>query len=337
MKQTNEQTQRISHRSLPSQGRLATITQAAACFALLVLTFTQSARAENARSFVSSNGNDHNDCTLAHPCRTLQRAHENTVDWGEVDVLDAGYYLPLRITRPITIDGGNLALIYSDTDGMAIQNTTGAVTIRNMSFQNPYSGLAIGWYSGPELRVENVTISQGGGVIVYPQYSSLVSTAPGIRHLYMHNVAIVNSGGAVNVVPSYGPPAPTLVLTPVRTTIDHCALEGGAADPSVGLNLSYGAARITNSIISNFSTALSVAGAELDLANSSVTDSTFAISVHGSSGDVGGGVVRLAENNIHNNTTALSVTGGGQILSFGNNRIAGNKYGETPTATINLK
>ena len=49
------------------------------------------------RTWVSKNGNDNQNCSIDHPCRTFQRAHDQTMAYGEVNVLDpADYRLPFH-------------------------------------------------------------------------------------------------------------------------------------------------------------------------------------------------------------------------------------------------
>src|ERR687886_583519 len=62
------------------------------------------AEAQLARTFVSNaNGNDANDCSRNTPCRTFQRAHDNTLANGEITVLDPGGYGAVTITKSIGI------------------------------------------------------------------------------------------------------------------------------------------------------------------------------------------------------------------------------------------
>src|SRR5262244_3002948 len=62
-----------------------------------------SAQTQQARTFVSSFGNDANDCGRLTPCRTFQRAHDQTLSLGEVTVLDPGGYGAVAITKGISI------------------------------------------------------------------------------------------------------------------------------------------------------------------------------------------------------------------------------------------
>jgi hypothetical protein len=80
-------------------------------------------------NFVSATGNDANPCNVqANPCRTLQRAHNQTFQGGEVRVLSN---LPAQITtinRSITVNGGGHTLIGPIT----INNAAAIVTIRDL-------------------------------------------------------------------------------------------------------------------------------------------------------------------------------------------------------------
>jgi hypothetical protein len=63
------------------------------------------ATADNTR-YVSITGSNANDCTLAAPCRTLQRAINRTPAGGELRILDSGGYgNNASITKSLTISG----------------------------------------------------------------------------------------------------------------------------------------------------------------------------------------------------------------------------------------
>jgi hypothetical protein len=291
--------------------------------------------AQNARSWVSHNGNDHADCSINHPCRTFQHAHDMTSDLGEVDVLDPGEYGTVRINRPITIDGGNMGYIDGFVAVTVLPNIKGPVFVRNMALMNDSVDILIDWYSS-DLHVENVA---NGKVFVEPQYTILPGLLPS-RRLFMHDVTVRNANNAFN---AYLPPTKQgQYLIGIDVTVDHCYFEGvigpSPEGPTSGLDFEYGNVRITNSIISGFDAALVVgSSAEVNLANSSITNSGAAIQIHGVSTDRGGGTVRIGGNNIHDNTAALQISGGGHVSSFGDNRIAGNTGNETPTSTITLR
>ena len=79
--------------------------QALAALTLTLGLVAGPAHAQQSRSFVSGLGNDANapNCTRTAPCRTFQAAHDNTLDKGEITVLDAGSYGAVMITKNISI------------------------------------------------------------------------------------------------------------------------------------------------------------------------------------------------------------------------------------------
>lgn len=105
------------------------IMSATAVAALLALGLSGvPAQAQLARTFVSSFGNDANDCGRATPCRTFQAAHDKTLPNGEITVLDPGGYGAVMITKTISIinDGVGEA-------GMLISGGAAGVTINASS------------------------------------------------------------------------------------------------------------------------------------------------------------------------------------------------------------
>src|SRR5262249_51217036 len=99
---------------------MSTLRQAAVAVLIVVLPGT-AAHALNVKSWVANAGNDGNDCSLAHPCATFQRAHDQTNPGSEIGVLTPGDYggsgsPRLNIAKSITIsnDGAGEASILAD-------------------------------------------------------------------------------------------------------------------------------------------------------------------------------------------------------------------------------
>src|SRR3954454_21274585 len=96
------------------------------------------AHAQLARTWVSSLGADANDCNRLTPCRTFQRAHDQTLDLGEISVIDAGGYGAVTITKGISIinDGvGEAGLLVSGgLNGITINaGSNDAITLRGLT------------------------------------------------------------------------------------------------------------------------------------------------------------------------------------------------------------
>src|SRR5499427_7819551 len=89
-------------RSLPSMTKAAFVLTSV--FALCLAAAP--AEAQLARSFVSAAiGNDGNapNCNRNTPCRSFQIAHDNTLDKGEITVLDPGSYGAVTVVKNISI------------------------------------------------------------------------------------------------------------------------------------------------------------------------------------------------------------------------------------------
>jgi len=123
------------------------------------------AQAQLARTYVSSFGNDANDCNRATPCRTFQRAHDNTFGSGEITVLDPGGYGAVTITKTISIinDGVGEAGVLVSGGAIGITVNAGAsdrvslrgVTIKGIGFGG---GEGVAFLSGLSLTVENCVV-----------------------------------------------------------------------------------------------------------------------------------------------------------------------------------
>ena len=118
---------------------MTTLASSAILAILLVLGLSAApAQAQLARTFVSSLGNDTNDCGRLTPCRTFQRAHDNTLANGEITVLAPGGYGAVTITKTISIinDGVGEAgvLVSGGLIGITINAGAGdAVSLRGLT------------------------------------------------------------------------------------------------------------------------------------------------------------------------------------------------------------
>jgi len=73
------------------------------CGMLLAVLSGAAVAAVAQRTFVSTGGNDGNACSIAAPCRSFGAAIVQTLDKGEVVVLDSGGYGPVVINKSIEI------------------------------------------------------------------------------------------------------------------------------------------------------------------------------------------------------------------------------------------
>src|SRR5262245_34121629 len=125
--------------------RMAVVVAALVTFSSAILP----AQAQIARTFVSSVGNDANDCKRLTPCRTFQRAHEATLAKGEITVLDPGGYGALTITKSISIinDGVGEAGVLVSGGFNAVTINAGAadaINLRGMTIKGIGFGGGLG-------------------------------------------------------------------------------------------------------------------------------------------------------------------------------------------------
>jgi hypothetical protein len=89
----------MDHLFLKATARFTTLACATA-------TYIATAQAADNFRYVSSSGNNANPCTLAKPCRSLQRGVQVTPAGGELRILDSGSYgNNATIKKTMTISG----------------------------------------------------------------------------------------------------------------------------------------------------------------------------------------------------------------------------------------
>jgi nitrous oxidase accessory protein NosD len=102
-----------------------------------VLTGGTAAQAAANVRYVSITGSNANACTLAEPCRTLQRGINKTPPGGEVRILDSGDYGDATVTKPLTISGnGNTVYLGS---ALIIDTPGAVVAMRGLTLNGRYA------------------------------------------------------------------------------------------------------------------------------------------------------------------------------------------------------
>lgn len=169
--------------------------------AVFLCTVTVSASAQLLlRTFVSSTGDDLNDCSILAPCRTFNGALAKTADRGEILALDTAGYgggggVALTISKSVTIDGnGTRATVSANVGSEAVIVTNPGihqivVTLRNISVSGRGLGTnGIRFNSGKRLALENVEILGFTGRGIYIETN-------GEALLTLNNVQVEDSGG----------------------------------------------------------------------------------------------------------------------------------------------
>lgn len=290
--------------------------------AVLFYAFSVPANALNARTWVSGKGVDQAGCgPIANPCRTLQYAHDNTSEGGEVDVLDSAGYGSLRIGKSISIvSDGALAGVLAPADGgAAIQvwtlGATNNVTLRGLTIEGAGKG-----YAGIALYNGSVTISRcviqnfaGDGIYINPAYYLAVN-------LVLEDSDIsFNTGNGVYMTRGNGAGADTITVLNSRIKRNASGLL---------LTGNYGGAqvRISNTaILDNTDTGLQIKW--FNLAN------VDGVTIHGHKTGITSWVdtFLIGRSTIIGNTKGLVLTSG-LSLSYRNNEI--NANGTDVTGTL---
>ncbi len=143
----------------------ASLLRILAIFAALLAT--SAAHAQLFRAYLSSNGSDSNNCTVAAPCRLLPAAINAVADGGEIWILNSANYnaTSVSINKSLTIlavPGALGSLVATGTSAIMIATPGVKVALRNISIgplpgANDASGIVM--TAGLSLTLENCLIA----------------------------------------------------------------------------------------------------------------------------------------------------------------------------------
>src|SRR5262249_45647383 len=174
---------------------------------------TTPAQALEARTWVSTAGNDASDCSRATPCASFLTAHNKTLPGGEINCVDAGMFsidFPLNITKSITIDcAGTLGGLMGNAIGEVITINTANINVRlrNLTINGLGANfIGINFQNGNALFVENCTIfGFNGGVghgISFKPANGFTSQLYVTDSVVEGNGLFSGSGGGIIIQPS---------------------------------------------------------------------------------------------------------------------------------------
>jgi hypothetical protein len=282
------------------------------------LAVGQTALSQSARTWVSVNGNDANDCSRATPCRTLSVALSRSSAGGEIDVLDSGDFGTVTINKTISLISPGVLGGIQVGSGTAITVNAGAsdkVVLRGLTIDGSGTGAnGITFTAGGFLYVENCTVNNFSG------YGIEFAPTSGSGKLFVTDSVIRNngvgaSGGGLHLLATTGPG--------FIATVDGLRSENNVFGVK-GENL--GIVTIRNSLAANngyagFS-AVNFSGSgtfRMVIENSVATH-------NGTSGVLAAGIATLAIGNVvsTDNATGVNIASTATAISFGINRIWGN-------------
>jgi len=277
----------------------------------------------------AASGNDANDCNRLTPCRTFQRAHDQTFDQGEITVLDPGGYGAVTITKSIAIvnDGVGEAgmLVSGGFVGITINAPNAYVHLRGLTIQGIGGGNSgIVFNNGYSLAISNCVIRSIA-------ITGMIFSPAGDARLAVSDTLVADNGSSGILISPSGTGAVRVDVERVdaRNNGFGIAVSGGSSTGSIsaaiadsvlsangdGIHADSGIGNaptvvVTRSVIANNRTGLLATHARLVVGDSAVSGNTF--------------------------TWFLDVQGG-ILQSFGDNYIVGNGDGDPALPLIPRK
>jgi Right handed beta helix region len=287
------------------------------------------AHAQLARTFVSSFGDDANDCGRLTPCRTFQVAHDKTLAKGEITVLDAGGYGAVTITKAVSIinDGVGEAgvLVSGGLNGITIAaGGSDAVSLRGLTVKGIGfgGGNGIVFNSGKSLTIENCALRNltgaspiGFGIMFQPSAAASLAVS--------RTLVADNERDGIRVLPS-GAAAVKAVFSRVELynnggvgVVAIGSLGTGAIDATVADSIAAG--NDTGFVVNSTSAATSLMLIRSVSANNRLGVATSGTAI---------ARMRIGESTITGNAFSWGAFTGSLLRSYGNNNINGNDDGD---------
>ncbi len=290
-----------------------------------------SAQAQYVRTCVSANGNDANTCHCNQPCRTFQRAHDQTLSDGEVTVLDPGGYGPVTITKSISIvnDWAGEASIQVSGGGTGITvnaPAAGYVNLRGITIQGVGFGGGVGlrFGAGFALTMTNCVVRNhtNDGIQFLPVANS---------HLSLSNTILADNGGnGIRVQPTGGG---SVKVTLTRVEAYNNSGDGIFVDGEFMLQSGAIRATVTDSVAANNgATGFAVnSRAQLILIRSVAAANAKGASASNAS------ILLIGQSTVTGNKVSWSTAGTSLFASYGDNNIDANDDGGPAPPTFPKK
>jgi len=276
-------------------------------------------------SWVSGTGSDVGNCPRTAPCRTFQFAHDQTSNNGAINVLTAGNFGPVTITKPISIVADGVeAVINTAANGAAITVDAGdgaIISLRGLTIDlRGTNNIGINFFNGRALHVHNCAIRKGAEGIRF--------TPGGNSELYIADSAIADhTFNGLFVGPSGNT---TAVLDRVRTEnngeigMRFQGTAGITVDATLRDSVSAGNGTI-GIVAVHFSASSTI---KVMIEGSALLDNSTGVA-----SDADGAVVRIGNSTVTGNNIGLRASGSGVIESYGTNKVDGNNTDVSGTPT----
>jgi nitrous oxidase accessory protein NosD len=283
---------------------------------LLILSLE--ARATSNRVFMSTTGNNANDCSNPlTPCLDFAGALSQVNAGGEIVAEATGPYGPLTITKAVTISGPPGVVIYSGHQ-VTINAPGATVVLRGLTIDgNGANENGIVVQASGATYVESCVVANFGGNGILFGNGLLF-----VKDTVVRGMGGTGSGFGIWITPN---------STVVKASIDHCRIEAN----QIGIFCNPKAiATVRHSVLAgNANTGAALGGdatAELNLENCVVANN-----LAGVGSDTG--TVRVSNTTITDNGTGLYSLNGGSLVSRSNNTVEGNGTNGAFTGTYAAK
>jgi hypothetical protein len=289
-----------------------TIVQALLALAFLVLPAV-SADASTFMTFVSSTGNDANDCSSPAPanaCRHISRALVQTSFAGEITCVDSADYIEASVTiaQSVTINCASPG----NFPNLVVNAANIVVTLRNLDRSNTAAPL-VDFRNGAALTLENVHWFGAGTTTV-------IRFAPTADAQLIVSDCLIRDDFSSQVGILIKPASGVRATFTVQRTVVASGQFGIAADGTNG-------GSITGMVRDSVVTGNTQAGIITQGAGANVTVSVDNVSVTGNGNGLwaqDGTAILTRRSFITGNITGVQANGSGAVFSYGDNSLNAN-------------
>ena len=286
---------------------------------------------KQARTYVSSTGNDANTCQINAPCLTFAGAAAKTLAGGEITAINSGAYGNITIAGSLTLQGapGVVASMgtSSTTTPVVIEaHKSAVVVLRNLQINAALSSANYGVLSSMvgSLSIENCVVTGfDNGIFVYDGDLSDLS----IPKLFLNDSIVQGRVTGLAVADAISSINRSRFANSITGILDITSGNNAEAGHSSALG-----ATINDCVITGNSIGISSSSVRTDVENCIITGNSTGIDsyLNGYPGEV----------NVSNTRISGNVTGVRsqhelmKIRSFGNNRLHGNQTNGTFSSTL---
>jgi hypothetical protein len=204
------------------------------------------------RSWVSGTGNDANPCSRTAPCKTFAGAFLKTPANGEINVVDAGAYGGVTITKSISIvaEGPTAGVLVIANNAIIINSATANVTLRGLDIEGLGTSM-----SGIKIVAANTVNIEKCRIAGFKVDSGTVSAAIDVENtgsvdVVISDSTIWNNLRGISVLPAAGGTA--------KVVIDRVRLQSN----NQGIRTATGGTLfLSNSVVTQGSSGIVITGA----------------------------------------------------------------------------